>query len=216
MSKLPLVDGVLRKYHPLYGAWKSMRGRCMNKSHPRYSDWGGRGIKICQRWHDFAMFVKDMGERPDGHSLDRIDNNGDYCPENCKWSSPSEQNKNQRVRKDSVLGIKGVSKKASGYQARIYVDSKSIHLGVYEKLEDAVRAVELKTNFQKLRNNNTTGVKGVSKGSNGYYVAYVYLNGKTHYIGSSKDFFDAVCMRKSEERRLGFSLTHGILKNEAN
>lgn len=209
MSKLPLVDGVLRKHHPLYGTWKRMRSRCMSKSHPRYHDWGGRGIKICKRWDDFAMFVKDMGKRPHGYSLDRIDNDGNYSPENCKWSTVSEQNKNQRIRKDCALGIKGVSKKASGYQARIYVNCKPVYLGVYEKLEDAIRAVELKTNFQRIRNNNTTGVKGVGKGKNGVYVAYFYANGKTYHLGSSKDFFEAACLRKSAERKFGFSLNHG-------
>lgn len=202
MSKPILIDGLLRKNHPLYGTWKRMRGRCLSKTHPRYADWGGRGIKICSRWDDFSLFVKDMGERPDGHSLDRIDNDGDYTPDNCKWSTVSEQNKNQRVRKDSFSGIKGVSKKDSGYQARIYVNSKSVYLGVYEKIEDAIRAVETKTRIQKLRNNNSTGVKGVSLLKNNSYVAWIYIDGKNKHLKQTKDFFEAVCARKSAEKRI--------------
>lgn len=212
MSKLPLVDGVLRKYHPLYGTWKRMRSRCMCKSHPRFADWGGRGIKVCKRWDDFALFVKDMGERPEGHSLDRIDNNGDYCPENCKWSTVSEQNKNQRVRKDSESGIKGIKKTKSGYSVRIYRDLKAIQLGVYEKLDDAIRAYNTGVNSQKTRSNNKTGLIGVCKNKSGSYSAYIYVDGKTKHLGSSKDFFEAVCLRKSEERKLGFSLDHGVRK----
>lgn len=86
--------------HPLYRVWASMKNRCLNrKDAHNYSWYGGRGVRICDRWlgeHGFANFVKDMGERPKGYSIDRIDVNGDYCPENCKWSSAEEQSRNRR------------------------------------------------------------------------------------------------------------------------
>lgn len=85
---------------PAYQSWKNMRARCNNVNHPRYMDWGGRGIKVCDRWDYFANFWADMGHKPDGHTLERVDNNGHYGPDNCVWASIKTQNSNQRPRKD--------------------------------------------------------------------------------------------------------------------
>jgi len=70
--------------------------RCKNPNHPAFDSYGERGIQVCDRWLKFENFYADMGEKPDNHSLDRIDNNGSYCPENCKWSTVKEQNNNKR------------------------------------------------------------------------------------------------------------------------
>ena len=79
-----------------YKTWHSMRSRCLNKKHKRYNSYGGRGITICDRWEKFENFLEDMGNKPDGLSLDRINNDGNYCKDNCKWSTDKEQCRNRR------------------------------------------------------------------------------------------------------------------------
>lgn len=77
-----------------FNSWRAMRERCDNKNYRYYHRYGGRGITYCEEWKNFANFLNDMGERPDGCSLDRIDNNKGYSPENCRWATQSQQIKN--------------------------------------------------------------------------------------------------------------------------
>lgn len=84
---------------PTYEIWKGMRKRCNNPNAISYPYYGGKGIKVCQRWERFENFLSDMGERPDGCSIDRIDCLGDYEPSNCRWSTPKEQAANRGPRR---------------------------------------------------------------------------------------------------------------------
>jgi len=84
----------------VYVAWMNMRKRCYKTNHAGYERYGGRGITVCERWMTFENFYEDMGEPPEttGYSLDRINNNGNYEPGNCKWSTASEQQSNRRYK----------------------------------------------------------------------------------------------------------------------
>ena len=84
-------------FTPTYTSWDSMKARCSRESHPNYMNYGGRGIDYCDEWEDFAQFLADMGERPEGKTLDRIDNDKGYSPSNCRWSTPEEQQLNRRI-----------------------------------------------------------------------------------------------------------------------
>lgn len=109
-----------------YASWHSMKTRCYTSTARRYHLYGGRGIKVCQQWritHGFQQFYKDMGPRPVGTTLDRIDNNGDYEPSNCRWATVMEQANNKNNNKYIV--INGLSKTLAEW-AR--------HFGLTEKL----------------------------------------------------------------------------------
>lgn len=84
------------KQSPTYMTWRSMLRRCSDAGHPSYKDYGGRGIKVCDQWKSFEVFLSDMGERPKGKNLDRIDCNSDYSVGNCRWVTNKENNNNRR------------------------------------------------------------------------------------------------------------------------
>ena len=81
---------------PTYYSWSNMIRRTTNPDHPRWADWGGRGITVCERWRDYPAFLADMGEKPPGTTLDRIDNDGNYEPANCRWLTHAKQQRNKR------------------------------------------------------------------------------------------------------------------------
>jgi len=90
---------------PEYRSWETMKARCCNESNPDYQRYGGRGISVCDEWnHSFEAFLRDMGERPKNTTLDRVDFNGDYRKENCRWATPSVQQRNKSTNRIVELG----------------------------------------------------------------------------------------------------------------
>ena len=85
-----------RKVSPTYLSWRGMKNRCLNSNEPAYKNYGARGITVCERWKQFANFLEDMGKVPQGHQIDRIDNNGNYCKSNCRWTTSEKNNRNRR------------------------------------------------------------------------------------------------------------------------
>lgn len=113
-----------------YEMWTRIKDRCYNKNNKRYADWGGRGIDVCEEWlSSFNSFYEwfEENQYKEGLQIDRIDNNKGYSPENCRFTTPQLNSRNKRVRKDSSLGVSGVTfdKKASKYRVRINLDDKS-------------------------------------------------------------------------------------------
>lgn len=137
--------------HSLYAVWSSMTSRCRNENDKQYVDYGGRGISICKEWYKPEVFIKWALESgwKSGLQIDRIDNDGGYCPENCRLASPKENSNNSRpLRRDNTTGFTGVffrkhEEKYASYIAgndEVFKGKKLRHLGYYNTPEEAAEA----------------------------------------------------------------------------
>ncbi|MCA1565850.1 MAG: hypothetical protein LC803_09470 [Acidobacteria bacterium] len=114
---------------PTYRIWASMVQRCSYRKHRYYRDYGGRGITVCERWLRFENFYRDMGKRPEGLTLDRIDNNDSYSPTNCQWASRQQQANNRRSNK--TFTINGITRNLKQWADAYGVSYKVLHQRIH-------------------------------------------------------------------------------------
>ena len=113
-----------KKRSSIYTIWRSMIDRCENPNVKAYPNYGGRGIKVCDDWHDFKTFYREMGDRPEGMTLDRIDNDKGYYKWNCKWSTRREQIINRRNTRH--LTVRGITKPCTDWAQITGLDGRTI------------------------------------------------------------------------------------------
>jgi hypothetical protein len=140
-AKQRIIHGLSRHsstQHYLYSTWEGMRLRCNNPNFKQYKDYGGRGIKVCKRWNDFRLFLADMGERPEGYTIDRINNDGNYEPSNCRWASWCEQ-ATHNSRSNDIPGI-AYRKQDNLWNATLMVRGEKKLNQSFKNKTDAVKA----------------------------------------------------------------------------
>ena len=148
-SKLPQDNkyrgGMTTKYRREYNSYSHMIGRCYDENEMGYENYGARGITVCDSWReDFRNFLNDMGERPEKFVLDRINPDGNYCPENCRWVDRNMSSYNTRKASNNTSGRTGVYwfERVSKWVAAIHVKDTQIHLGYFHSFEAACKARE--------------------------------------------------------------------------
>jgi hypothetical protein len=123
-----------------FNTWRSMMRRCYNIKDKDFPNWGGKGIAVCNEWHDYKVFAKDMGEPQGDETLDRVDPYGPYTKENCRWASKVIQARNIRVPKSSKTGITGVIFHNKKFYSAITVKKKKYYSKCFDTLEEAAAA----------------------------------------------------------------------------
>ena len=132
--------------HRLYKTWAGMKNRCYNEKNPKYKHYGARGIQVCERWLDVKNFIEDMyPSYQEGLTLDRIDVNGNYEPDNCRWATSNTQARNTRkIMSTNKSGYRGVywDKNNKKWRTQIRVNGKNIHIGMFNDLLEGAKAYD--------------------------------------------------------------------------
>ena len=143
INKTGITHGLTQ--HRFYKTWNNIFKRCNNPKNKYYKNYGGRGIKVCEEWLDVTNFVAwcDLTHpNIEGLSLDRIDNDKGYSPENCRWADRTTQNTNQRMKSNNTSGYVGVGldKRYSVWMSYLFLDKKRHNIGYFKTIEEAVLA----------------------------------------------------------------------------
>lgn len=128
---------------PEYHIWALMKDRCLNKNSDNFPNYGGRGITVCEQWLKFENFYEDMGQRPNPSlTIERVDNNKGYFPENCIWATKEVQARNTRIHKNNTSGYSGIRwrKRNKKYEVQICVKRNLISLGSFDDIAEAIKA----------------------------------------------------------------------------
>lgn len=206
------VHGFSVVKHPLYYTWYNMLRRCYKETDKSYANYGGRGITVDPRWHEFKNFANDIGLKPDkSYSLERVDNDVGYSKANCKWASRSEQCANRRAFKTSQTGQPGVLPLANGtYLARFDYEYERYHIGRFRSLgaavdarkafvwlfkRDRAAAVTL-AKRETLSLKSTTKVRGVTPHVDGGFMVRATRGGVRHYLGYFQTIEEAANARR--------------------
>lgn len=128
------MTSIYQTEHPLYNTWRMMRQRCTNPNHDAYPWYGAKGITVCDRWNSFTNFAEDMGERPEGFTLDRIKSDQDYSPSNCRWSSVPDQIRNRTL----TNPMRNIRKEPNCYLVRMVLTPGTHHSKSFATLEEAI------------------------------------------------------------------------------
>lgn len=187
------------RHLPEYRNWHNMKNRCVNPNVPEYKYYGARGIKVCERWiHSFRNFYEDMGPRPSPkHSIDRINNDGDYSPENCRWATQTEQSRNTRC--NHLLTINGISKTISEWAEMVGIKQNSLLYRIRRGIspEDAINPTLERKSTKAKRDRAKTCVV-----CNGYFIPRPsqirsgqgkYCSQKCNFASREKDSLGRVC-----------------------
>lgn len=137
------VDDTPRRKQAEYRIWRLIKDRCENPRAHYYSDYGGRGIQLSPEWHDYAVFLRDMGKRPSPkHSIDRIDVEKGYCKENCRWATRHQQAANRRI-SNSIVGVRYEGDVRKTWLASLRVNGERVLSAHLHSFEGAVIARRL-------------------------------------------------------------------------